>query len=112
MTPEAILTIFEQNGPRFEARNLATAMHRIGKLGGKRVMRDPRLERLIEMCGRRISEFEPQQIANSVWGCAKTGFTDQRFFKAIAEEASRRIREFNPQQMANTVWAFATACRR
>jgi len=109
MTPEATLTLVEQNGNQFSARNLATAVHRIGKLGGKNVRQDPRLERLIEMCGRRIGEFDPQAIANSVWGCAKTGFTDQRFFKAVAAEVPRRIGEFNAQAMANTVWAFATA---
>ena len=84
MTPEAILRLFEQNGHRFEARNLATAVHRIGKLGGRKVQKDPRVNRLIEVCGRRIGEFEPQEIANSAWGCAKTGFTDQRFFNAVA----------------------------
>ena len=69
MSPEAILTLFEQNGDQLSARNLATAVHRIGKLGGRRFMRDPRLGRLIEMCGRRIGEFKPQEIANSAWGC-------------------------------------------
>ena len=60
------------------------------------------------MCARRIGDFEPQEIAKSAGGCAKTGFTDPRFFEAIAVEASRRIQKFNPQDMANTVWAFAT----
>ena len=52
MTSETILTLFEQNGHQFNARNLATAVHRIGKLGGRHVRQDLRLERLIEMCGR------------------------------------------------------------
>ena len=107
MTPEAILTLFEKNGDRLSARNLATAVHRIAKHGGRRVMWDPRLERLLEMCGRRIGEFKPQEIANSAWGCAKAGFTNQPLFKAVAAEVPRRIREFNAQEMANTVWAFA-----
>ena len=94
MTPEAILALFEQNGYQFSARNLATAVHRIGKLGGRRLRQDPRLERLIEMCGRRIGDFEPQQIANCAWGCAKIGITDPRFFKAVSTEVPRRIGEF------------------
>jgi len=64
-TPEAILTLFEQSGYRFETRNSATVVHRVAKLGGKKSRRDPRLERLIDMCGRRIGDFEPQEIANS-----------------------------------------------
>ena len=109
MTPEAILTLVEQNGPQLSERNLATAVHRIGKLGGRNFRQDPRLERLLEMCGRRIGEFKPQEIANSAWGCGKIGFIDQRFFEAIASEIPRRISEFNAQNMANAVWAFATA---
>ena len=109
MTPEAILALFEKNGNQFSGRNLATAMHRIGKLGGRNVRQDPRLAQMIEMCGRRIGDFKPQEIANSAWGCAKIGITDQRFFNAVAEEVSRQIEKFNPQAMANTVWAFATA---
>ena len=69
MTPEAILTLFEQNGSQLSTRNLATAVHRIGKFGGGHLREDPKLERLIEMCGRRIGEFKPQEIANSAWGC-------------------------------------------
>ena len=69
ITPEEILKLFQQNGDQLSARNLATAVHRIGKLGGRHPRQDPRLERLIEMCGRRIGEFKPQEIANSAWGC-------------------------------------------
>ena len=58
-TPATILALFERDGHRFEARNLATALHRVGKLGGRRLTRDPRLERLIETCAWRIREFEP-----------------------------------------------------
>ena len=108
-TPATILALFEREGHRFEARNLATALHRVGKLGGRRLTRDPRLERLIETCAWRIREFTPQQIANIAWGSAKTGFTDHRFFEAVAAEAARRITEFDSQAMANTAWAYATA---
>ena len=109
MTSEAILTLFEQNGSQLSARNLATAVHRIGKLGGRNVRQDPRLERLIETCSQRIGEFEPQGIANCAWGCAKIGITNPRIFEAVAAEVPRRIGEFNAQEMANPVWAFATA---
>ena len=108
-THETILVLFERDGHRFEARNLATALHRVGKFGGRRLTRDPRLKRLVDMCARRIGDFKAQEITNSAWGCAKSGFADQRFFGEIAAEAARQINEFNPQNLANTVWAFATA---
>ena len=108
-TPATILALFESEGHRFEARNLATALHRVGKLGGRRLTRDPRLERLIETCAWRIREFEPQGITNIARGCAKTGFCDHRIFEAIAAVAARRITEFTSQAIANTAWACATA---
>ena len=109
-TPATILALFEREGHRFEARNLATAVHRVGKLAGRRLTRDPRLERLIETCAWRIREFEPQGITNIAWGSAKTGSKNQRFFEVIAAETPGRICEFNSQNMANMAWAFATAC--
>ena len=109
VTPETILELVARNVHHLSTRNLATAAHRLGKIGDRRLRQDPRLERLIVMCGQRISDFDPRGIANIAWGSAKTGITDPRFFKAVAAEATRRIGEFNAQAMANTVWAFATA---
>ena len=54
--------------------------------------------------------FEPQALANTAWGSAKTGFLQRLLSTEIAVEALLRIDEFNAQELANTmVWAFATA---
>ena len=107
---EAILALVDRDGALFSARNLATSAHRIGKFGdARRVRADPRLERLSELCRFRLSRFEPQHIANSAWGFAKTGSTKRRLFEAIAAEVPRRVVDFNSQELANTAWAFATS---
>ena len=108
-TPETILTLFVRDGHAFSARNLATTVHRVGKIGGPRVRSDRRLPPLAEKCRRRIGAFEPQHLANTAWGFAKTDFIDRLLFVAIAAEALKRIVNFNSQNMANAVWAFATA---
>ena len=108
-TPETILTLFEREGHAFSARNLATSVHRVGKLGEHRVRSDRRLPPLAEKCRRRIDAFAPQELANTAWGFAKTDFIERVLFIAIAVEALKRLGDFNSQNLANTVWAFAKA---
>ena len=48
-TPETILTMFEREGHAFSARNLATSVHRSGKIGGRRIRSDRRLVPLAEV---------------------------------------------------------------
>ena len=106
-TAETILNLFEREGQAFSARNLATCVHRVGKFGGPRMRLDRRLPPLAERCRRRIDAFQPQEIANTAWGFAKTDFIERPLFLAIVAAALTRLGKFNPQELANTVWAFA-----
>jgi hypothetical protein len=56
-----------------------------------------------------VREFNPQNLAQSVWAYATTGHAAPTLLDAIAAEAAPRVREFNPQNLANTSWAYATA---
>ena len=56
---------------------------------------------------RRVSEFNAQDIANTVWAFAKVKLLDEKLFAALAREAERRVRELNAQDLANMAWAFA-----
>ena len=107
-TPETILTLFEREGHRFEARNLATTVHRVGKIGGHGLASDTRLGPLAEACRRRIDAFDPLGLANMAWGFAKTGFIEEEILLAIATEARRRIKEFTPQNLTMMLQAFTT----
>ena len=56
-----------------------------------------------EEAERRLSEFNPQNLANTAWAFATLGQADTRLFTALAYEASRHIFKFNLQELANTV---------
>ena len=58
---------------------------------------------------KRIGDFNPQDMANTVGTFATAGIEDRTLVDAITVQARRRIHDFNSQGMANTVWAFATA---
>ena len=57
---------------------------------------------------RHLSEFNPQNVANTAWAFATVNYRDDKLFAALAVAAERRLSEFNPQNVANTAWAFAT----
>ena len=56
---------------------------------------------------RRLSDFNPQDVANTAWASATAKYRDEKLFAALAR-AVERLSEFNPQEGANTAWAFAT----
>ena len=57
---------------------------------------------------RRLSDFNPQDVANTAWAFATVNYRDEKLFAALARAAERRLREFKAQNVANTAWAFAT----
>ena len=57
---------------------------------------------------RRLSNFNPQDAANTAWAFATVIYRDEKLFAALAPAAERRLSDFNPQNAANTAWAFAT----
>ena len=57
---------------------------------------------------RRLSDFNPQAVANTAWAFATVNYRDEKLFAALARVAERRLSNFNPQNVANVAWAFAT----
>ena len=55
----------------------------------------------------RVSEFNPQELANTAWAFAKVGQEDKQLFAALAKKVLLQVSEFNAQNVANTAWAFA-----
>ena len=51
---------------------------------------------------RRISDFNPQNAANTAWAFATVKYRDDKLFAALARAEERRLSEFNPQEGANT----------
>ena len=53
---------------------------------------------------RRLSNFNPQNVANTAWAFATANYRDEKLFAALAIAAEQRLSEFNPQEVANTAW--------
>ena len=65
--------------------------------------RDERLFAALAIAAeRRLSEFNPQSVANMAWAFATVKRRDEKLFAALAIAAERRLSEFNPQGAANT----------
>ena len=58
-----------------------------------------------------LTDFNPQDVANTVWAFATANMADAGLFARLASEITRRrsLDDFTPQELANTVWAFAIA---
>ena len=63
---------------------------------------------LVRAAERRLTTFNPQNVANTAWACATVNYRDEKLFAALARAAERRLSNFDPQNVANTAWAFAT----
>ena len=51
---------------------------------------------------RRLSEFNPQELANTAWAFATVNHRDEKLFAALASAAERQLSDFNVQELANT----------
>ena len=51
---------------------------------------------------RRLTHFNPQDVANTAWAFATVKYRDEKLFAALARAAERRLSDFNPQDAANT----------
>ena len=49
-----------------------------------------------------MSEFTPQNVANSAWAFATAKYLVENLVAALAIAAERRLSEFNAQNVANT----------
>ncbi len=55
-----------------------------------------------------MSEFQPQDLANTAWAFATVNHRDEKIFITLARAAERHVSEFKAQEHAITAWAFAT----
>ena len=64
---------------------------------------------LIRAAMAKLSEFNPQNLANTVWAFAQSGNRAPELFAAVSKAAQSKLHMMNPQELANTAWAYATA---
>jgi len=92
--------------PLFGARQLANALHGLGTLvyqGG-----GPALDLASIQTQRRIQDFEPQHVTNTIWACAKMRFKDVCMLQALVGRAVADRDRFGPVDFALTTWSCAT----
>ncbi|KAG1679153.1 hypothetical protein FOA52_000508 [Chlamydomonas sp. UWO 241] len=61
---------------------------------------------------RKLSSFNSQDLANTVWALATLGHNDAAFMGALLVVVERKLPNFKPQALANTAWALATLGHR
>ncbi|KAG1677590.1 hypothetical protein FOA52_014488 [Chlamydomonas sp. UWO 241] len=62
---------------------------------------------LLEVAEPQLRDFNPQNLANTVWALATLGHYDGAFMAALLKAATPQLRTFNPQNVSNTLWALA-----
>ena len=51
---------------------------------------------LAKAAERRLSDFNPQAVANTAWAFATVNCRDEKLFAALAIAAERRLNDFTP----------------
>lgn len=107
--PSSILELFMDEGHRFSARNLATAVNMVAE--SRRFRKDPRLAKLLDACGTRTYQFSSEDLVKTARILAMARLKAPKLFKAIAAEASNRIiaGDFAADDLVKMIWAFAKA---
>ncbi|KAJ1458996.1 hypothetical protein M885DRAFT_460259, partial [Pelagophyceae sp. CCMP2097] len=109
-----ILLLFHEESDVFTGVNLATALHRLGKLSRTFDTKKhrPVLKSLLRHATASVVD-EPKlwgskALANAVWGASKLGGDPRMLFEAVSVEALKKIGTYNAHELVNTVWAYAT----
>ena len=56
---------------------------------------------------RRLSDFNPQDVANTAWAFATVNYRDEKLFAALAIAAERRLSGFSLPSIQMALWAFS-----
>lgn len=117
---QTVLAVIRDVGNYIGAVNLATAMHRLGRLVRKarvanpsvldKVIRHPQYKVLLKKTEETIDVMEPRALANFLWGMAALG--DQVNTGIILRLGERLMQidtnDLKTQEISNVVWSLAT----
>ena len=51
--------------------------------------------------GRRLSNFNAQDVTNAAWACATVKYRDEKLLAALARATEQRLSDFNAQGITN-----------
>ena len=117
---QTVLAVVRDVGSYIGAVNLATAMHRLGRLVRSarasnpqvlyQVVRHPQYKVLLSKTEDFIELMEPRALANFLWGMAALG--DQQNTGVVLRLGNRLMeidpKELKTQEISNVVWSLAT----
>jgi hypothetical protein len=117
---QTVIAVVRDVGVYMGSVNIATAMHRLGRLVRsarawnpnlpERMVADPRYQYLLKRAEDYIDEMTPRALANFLWGMAALG--DGRNTGMVLR-VGRRLLTINPaelktQELSNILWSMAT----
>merc|ERR1719446_1788111 len=106
---EELLIATTEYTPQCDARGIANIAH------GAVFARGPNAkllyDSLIRAAMAKLSEFNPQNLANTAWAYATAQEVAPALFNAIEQAVPRKLSEFNAQNLADSAWAFARTGR-
>ena len=111
-----VLFVFESSEDSLSDVNIATAVHRLGKLGcphpgtistaeQKLIMDDPRTHKLMSKATQCAGRFKPQEAANVVWGLAKMKMVHTKLLGALV--GGLNLAEFKAQDISTMLISMA-----
>lgn len=89
-------------------RELATITWSLGKLGH---VDQQLMNQVMDLAGRWLGRFKPQETSNLAWGLAVQKLEDEptrKFFKRLMQHARPDLSKFAPREQAAMLWSLAT----
>jgi len=101
-----LLERFRLRLPFFGSRQIANSLHGLGSM----MYRDggPWVEMVSIQTQRRIRDFEPQHVSNTLWACARMQLQDTLMLRALMGRAIEDISRMCPLDVSIVTWACAT----
>ncbi|CAM6126054.1 unnamed protein product [Calypogeia fissa] len=93
--------------PNCSAQSISNIAWALSKVGGYSLYWTE-MDLLAEVAITKLTDLEPQHIANIAGAFASMQHSIPRLFEALERRASLCYREFQSQELAQLVWAFAT----
>ena len=105
-----LLDRFKSRLPFFGSRQIANSLHGLGAISYRG--RGAWVDMVSIQTQRRIHEFEPQHVSNTLWACARMQLQEPLMLRALTCRAIEDIQRFCPLDISICTWAFATMKHR
>lgn len=105
-----LLDRFKSRLPFFGSRQIANSLHGLGAINYRG--RGAWVDMVSIQTQRRIHEFEPQHVSNTLWACARMQLQEPLMLRALTCRAIEDIQRFCPLDISICTWAFATMKHR